>query len=209
LHDDDVPTFLAFSMHGGLLLDVVQDDPDNKKEADFDWWSKFYASGNDPSKIQIEYNEGGYDHLKVCVVYVCEWLNKYDIVILTIHIQIFSTELEEQPPYNNFTDFAETFPLYRGKGSRDPDEADGQCCGYLKGAVKVYPLPPDGPAPEKVLSTESVPSTKSEECVIRVYVVRVRKINCTILIFMCFIFRLMTCSPKIPMERYLCILTSR
>ena len=84
---------------------------------------------------------------------------------------MYSTEVEEQ--FGFFTDFADTFPLYRGKGSRDPDESEGQVCGYLKGAVKVYPLPPDGPAPEKILSTHSVPSTSSEECVVRVYVVRV------------------------------------
>ena len=87
--------------------------------------------------------------------------------------QMYSTEVEEQ--FGFFTDFADTFPLYRGKGSRDPDEAEGQVCGYLKGAVKVYPLPPDGPPPEKILSTHSVPSTSSEECVVRVYVVKVSK----------------------------------
>ena len=84
---------------------------------------------------------------------------------------MYDTEVEEQ--FGFFTDFAQTFPLYRGKGSRDPDESAGQVVGYLKGAVKVYPLPPEGPAPEKILSTHSVPSTSSEECVVRVYVVKV------------------------------------
>ena len=84
---------------------------------------------------------------------------------------MYSTEVEEQ--FGFFTDFADTFPLYRGKGSRDPDESEGQVCGYLKGAVKVYPLPAEGPAPEKILSTHSVPSTSSEECIVCVYVIKV------------------------------------
>ena len=84
---------------------------------------------------------------------------------------MYSTEVEEQ--FGFFTDFADTFPLYRGKGSRDPDESEGQVCDYLKVAIKVYPLPPDGPAPEKILSTHSVPSTSSEKCVVRAYVVKV------------------------------------
>ena len=40
-------------------------DPDNKKESPFDWWSKYYASGNDDTKIQPEYIDEGYDLLKV------------------------------------------------------------------------------------------------------------------------------------------------
>ena len=87
---------------------------------------------------------------------------------------MYSTEVEEQ--FGFFTDFADTFPLYRGKGSRDPDESEGQVCGYLKGTVKVYPLPAEGPAPEKILSTHSVPSTSSEECVVRVYVIKVSEL---------------------------------
>ena len=117
--------------------------------------------------------------MKVCINVTCVAYMPGSISIyssdLCVHIQMYTKELEEEEPFNNFTDFAETFPLYRGKGSRDPDESEGQCCGYLKGAVKVYPLPPDGPQPEKILSTDSVPSTKAEECIVRVYVVRVRE----------------------------------
>ena len=66
-----------------------------------------------------------------------------------------------------------TFPLYRGKGSRDPDEAGGQVVGYFKGSVKMYPLPDDGsPEPEKILS--NIPSTDPLDVIVRVYVIKVR-----------------------------------
>ena len=87
--------------------------------------------------------------------------------------QMYSTELEEQ--FGFFQDFVVTFPLYRGKGPRDPNEAKGQIIGFLKGDIKVYPWPPNGTEPEKILSTHSVPSTSIEECVVRVYVVKVSK----------------------------------
>ena len=69
---------------------------------------------------------------------------------------------------------AQTFPLYRGKGSRDED--GGQTVGYFKGSVKMYPLPDDGSAePEKILV--NIPSTDPIDVIIRVYVIRVRKLK--------------------------------
>lgn len=44
--------------------------------------------------------------------------------------QIYKNELEES--FNNFEDLAQTFHLYRGKGSRDPDELEGQSIGLFK-----------------------------------------------------------------------------
>lgn len=89
-------------------------------------------------------------------------------------IQICDTELEKE--YGLFEDFAITFPLYRGKGARNSNENNGQICGYLKGNIKVYPLLPDRPEPEGILSTRSLPSISPVECVVRVYVVKVSKL---------------------------------
>ena len=44
--------------------------------------------------------------------------------------QIYPNDLEES--FNNFEDLAQTFRLYRGKGSRDPDELEGESVGLLK-----------------------------------------------------------------------------
>ena len=67
---------------------------------------------------------------------------------------------------------AQTFDLYRGKGSRDPDDPEGQSVGKFKGSIKVYPLPDDGtPEPEKVLC--NIPPSKPVKVLVRVYIIRV------------------------------------
>ena len=69
-------------------------------------------------------------------------------------------------------DLAQTFPLYRGKGSRDPNDEAGQAVGYFKGSVKMYPLPDDGsPEPERILA--NIPSTDPMNVVVRVYIIKV------------------------------------
>ena len=74
--------------------------------------------------------------------------------------------------HSRFTDLAQTFPLHRGKGSRDPDELGGQTVGFFKGSVKMYPLPDDGsPEPERILV--NIPPTGPVDVVVRVYVIRV------------------------------------
>jgi len=75
-------------------------------------------------------------------------------------------------PCLSFIDLAQSFPLFRGKGSRDPDEDVKRVVGYFKGSVKMYPLPDDGsPEPEKIL--KNIPSTESMDVVVRVYIIRV------------------------------------
>ena len=85
-------------------------------------------------------------------------------------LQVYNGELEDA--FSDFSDLATNFPLFRGKGKRDPDDPKGQVVGLFKGALKVYPLPDDGsPDPPKVLA--NLPSTKPVNVVVRVYVVRV------------------------------------
>lgn len=45
-------------------------------------------------------------------------------------MQIYDKELEEF--FNHFTDLLQTFPLYRGKGSRYPEDPKGEAVGYFK-----------------------------------------------------------------------------
>lgn len=69
-------------------------------------------------------------------------------------------------------DLVQTFPLYRGKGSHDPNEEAGMAVGCFKGSVKMYPLPDDGsPEPERILA--NIPSTDPIEVVVRVYIIKV------------------------------------
>ena len=75
-------------------------------------------------------------------------------------------------PPPRFIDLAQTFPLFRGKGSRSPEEQSDHAIGYFKGGIKMYPLPDDGsPEPDRVLC--NIPSTDPIDVVVRVYVIRV------------------------------------
>ena len=129
----------------------MQDDPDTKYSSDYDWWTKYYYSIGETSKIQPGYAEEGHDRLEV-----------------------YDCELEES--YNNFTDFVQTFALHRGRGSRDPEDKMGQPVGYFKGAVKVYPIPedPSEPIPKMIFSNMSTSTANLVNVIVRVYIIKAR-----------------------------------
>ncbi|CAI8014042.1 Myoferlin [Geodia barretti] len=141
------------SIYEGEVTVVVEDvkealdsDPDSQKKVEFDWWSKYYYSIDDPRRTQQEYIDEGYDKMK-----------------------IYPNDLEES--FNKFEDLAQTFHLYRGKGSRDPEELAGESVGLLKGSLKVYPLPDDGSKEPPPVFSKTI-NTKPVECVVRLYVIR-------------------------------------
>ena len=47
-------------------------------------------------------------------------------------LQVYQNELEEE---YDFSDFVDTFPLFRGKGSRVLEEDSNQEAGYLKVSI--------------------------------------------------------------------------
>ncbi|XP_077973068.1 myoferlin-like isoform X2 [Styela clava] len=123
---------------------------ENEKELrddEMDWWSKYYASLGDGSKCG-QYLKTGMDT-----------------------VQIYSNELENEEPYNQFSDFIQTFKLFCGKQGKDDDDPP-PIVGELKAAVYMYPLPddPGDPMPEKIF--KNPPSTDTVEVKVRVYVVR-------------------------------------
>ncbi|XP_055599374.1 otoferlin-like [Uranotaenia lowii] len=59
----------------------------------------------------------------------------------TATCQIYPTELESLPEYNNFKEWLLSFPLYRGKKTGDSTEDENRIVGSFKGAIKVYRLP--------------------------------------------------------------------
>ncbi|XP_071169318.1 myoferlin-like isoform X13 [Mytilus edulis] len=115
-------------------------------EADLDWWSKYYASGDPKDKDK-------------CAKYLKKGMDK---------LKIYDTELEKAEGHGDFADFCHSFNFSRGK-----DEEDEECniVGELKGGFRVYPLPPDPnePVPKKMFST--LPQPDPEECTIRIYVI--------------------------------------
>jgi hypothetical protein len=86
---------------------------------------------------------------------------------------IYPGELEKE--FNDFTDLVQTFALYRGKGSRDPEEQAGQPVGYFKGALKIYEMNSLGRGPEMVYS--SAPSADPVQIIVRVYIIKVEFMN--------------------------------
>ena len=129
---------------------LLQSDPDGLEKSDYDWWSKYYYSTGNAKRIeeQRSYIEKGYDRLK-----------------------IYPRELEAA--FNGFTDVAQLFPLYRGKGSRGRDEKSGEPVGYFKGSLKAYELTSDNHDPESKFS--NLPSTDPVEVIVRVYIIKVNK----------------------------------
>uniref|UniRef100_H2Z7H9 C2 domain-containing protein n=1 Tax=Ciona savignyi TaxID=51511 RepID=H2Z7H9_CIOSA len=81
------------------------------REEELDWWSKFYASLGDGGNCR-SYMESGLDLIKV-----------------------YKDELEKQEEFNHFSDFIQTFQLFRGKVENEDDEPD------FAGQFKVHTHP--------------------------------------------------------------------
>nr|XP_054765598.1 myoferlin-like [Lytechinus pictus] len=122
-------------------------DPEAVAEEEIDWWSKYYASKGDIAKC-VSYMERGYDI-----------------------IQILPGELEDQPSFQGFSDFFDTFELARGKASTDGGPT---LTGEFKGSFKIYPMPHElkEPVSPMFIKPSELPSTGLVEVLVRVYVVR-------------------------------------
>ena len=150
---------------------IPQSDPDSQKKSDFDWWTKYYYAVDDERRTQKEYVDAGYDSMMVCIHTLSSSLPSLTPLPPLLSssppfpppMQIYHTELEEH--FNRFTDLAQTFALFRGKGSRDPEDAKGEPVGYFKvscwNCLQLLPpsLPPSLPSflPFSPLSLPSLP----------------------------------------------------
>uniref|UniRef100_A0A8C3SZQ0 Dysferlin n=1 Tax=Chelydra serpentina TaxID=8475 RepID=A0A8C3SZQ0_CHESE len=117
-----------------------------QEEEFIDWWSKFYASTGEREKCG-GYLEKGFDTLKV-----------------------YETELENMEEFEKLSDFCQTFKLYRGR-TQDANE-DPSVVGEFKGSFKMYPLPDDPRVPVPPRQFHQLPAKGSQECLIRVYIIR-------------------------------------
>jgi hypothetical protein len=129
-------------------IDLEMDNVTFTEEDDyrFDWWSKYYASVNEHSRVQEGYLDENHDTLKA-----------------------YDKELETF--FDNFTDIAHTYPLYRGKGQQNTQEEDSNVVGYFKGSIKVYPINDQRP-PEAPKFLTELPIQWPIDVVVRVYIVR-------------------------------------
>lgn len=84
--------------------------------------------------------------------------------------QIYNSELESQPEYNNFKEWLLSFPLYRGKKTGDSTEDENRIVGYFKGAIKVYKLPLSKEIEPAFAPT--IPTNDPIHVLVRVYIVK-------------------------------------
>uniref|UniRef100_A0A8C4GJ44 Myoferlin like n=1 Tax=Dicentrarchus labrax TaxID=13489 RepID=A0A8C4GJ44_DICLA len=117
-----------------------------QEEEAVDWWSKFYASIGEQEKCG-PYLKKGYDKL-----------------------QVYNSELEEVAEFQGLTDFCGTFKLQRGK--TEDEEDDPSVVGEFKGSFKIYPLSDDPGVPAPPRQFRELPDSGSQECLVRIYVVR-------------------------------------
>jgi hypothetical protein len=122
------------------------------EEEKYDWWSKYYASlGDSEEAIKAgEYTKYFPDNGR---------------------LQLYNCPLEDVPGFDGLEDLVSMFELFRGKGSRDPDDSASNICGKFKGAIKMYPLPEDD-SEDLPLMFSHIPSTAPVPVIVRLYVVR-------------------------------------
>ena len=56
-------------------------------------------------------------------------------------MKVFPNELESQKEFDGFTEWLQTFELYRGKQGVEEFEDEGRVVGKFKGSIKIYKLP--------------------------------------------------------------------
>ncbi|XP_067379390.1 dysferlin isoform X11 [Channa argus] len=133
---------------GEVFIDIDDEEPlvPDQGEEFMDWWSKFYASTGEKNKCGA-YLDRGFDTLKV-----------------------YEQELEKVEGFGGFSDFCQTFKLYRGK-TQDEGE-DPSVVGEFKGMFKIYPLPDDPSASAPPRQFIKLPPSGIEECLVRVYIIQ-------------------------------------
>uniref|UniRef100_A0A8C4E0W6 Myoferlin like n=1 Tax=Dicentrarchus labrax TaxID=13489 RepID=A0A8C4E0W6_DICLA len=83
---------------------------------------------------------------------------------------VYNSELEEVAEFQGLTDFCGTFKLQRGK--TEDEEDDPSVVGEFKGSFKIYPLSDDPGVPAPPRQFRELPDSGSQECLVRIYVVR-------------------------------------
>ncbi|XP_048205354.1 fer-1-like protein 4 [Perognathus longimembris pacificus] len=169
---------------GGLLgqgLELEEDIPDPEE---LDWWSKYYASLQElqrqPTLDEDEMADPG-DSDGANLISVdgeAQDQGEADVkgsasqkkTIATL--KIYNCTLEEE--FNNFEDWLNVFPLYRGQGGQDGDgeqEGSGHLVGKFKGSFLIYPESEASSFSEPQIS-RGIPQNRPIKLLVRVYIVK-------------------------------------
>ncbi|XP_031752043.1 myoferlin [Xenopus tropicalis] len=118
---------------------------EEEEDDEVDWWAKYFASKGE-HEMSALYTQRKYNTLKV-----------------------YGCELERVPEFLGLTDFCQTFKLYTGKAKHDEEPA---VAGEFKGSFCIYQVPEDPSAPQPPQHFRELPDSGSQECIVRVYIVR-------------------------------------
>ncbi|XP_050311727.1 otoferlin isoform X2 [Anthonomus grandis grandis] len=140
---------------------ILSIDDQEEDEADFDWWTKFYAS-IDEVDSNLKKNQIPPSHRR--------------------KLKVFPNELENQAEFEGFSDILTSFEIFKGKRTGDEILDEQLTTAVLKGSVKIYKWPPeDGDENNYVTPNGSLvknglfneaPANTPMQYVLRVYCIR-------------------------------------
>ncbi|XP_047708318.1 fer-1-like protein 4 isoform X4 [Prionailurus viverrinus] len=163
--------------------ELEEDIPDPEE---LDWWSKYYASlqelqgqtNFDEDEMDDPGESDGVNLISVDGEVQDQGRGEAEVkgsvsqkkAIATL--KIYNSTLEEE--FNNFEDWLNVFPLYRGQGGQDGDaeeERSGHLVGKFKGSFLIYPESEAVSFSEPQIS-RGVPQNRPIKLLVRVYVVK-------------------------------------
>ncbi|XP_004867924.1 fer-1-like protein 4 [Heterocephalus glaber] len=169
---------------GGLLSQGPELEEDIPDPEELDWWSKYYASLQElqtqPNRDEEEMDDPG-DSDGVNFISADGEAQDQDEADVegtvsrkkaVATLKIYSSSLEEE--FNNFEDWLNVFPLYRGQGGQGGDgeeEGPGYFFGKFKGSFLIYPESEAASFSEPQIS-RGIPQNRPIKLLIRVYVVK-------------------------------------
>ncbi|XP_058541406.1 fer-1-like protein 4 [Neofelis nebulosa] len=171
---------------GSLLNQGPELEEDIPDPEELDWWSKYYASlqelqgqtNFDEDEMDDPGESDGVNLISVDGEVQDQGQGEAEVkgsvsqkkAIATL--KIYNSTLEEE--FNNFEDWLNVFPLYRGQGGQDGDaeeERSGHLVGKFKGSFLIYPESEAVSFSEPQIS-RGVPQNRPIKLLVRVYVVK-------------------------------------
>ncbi|XP_023341787.1 otoferlin, partial [Eurytemora carolleeae] len=100
-------------------------------------------------------------------------------------LKVFPNELETQSEYEGFSEWLQTFDLYRGKKSEEELEEENRVVGKFKGSIKIYKLPIPRDVFDNALMGgdpqtgffQGLPSNEPIRVLVRVYIVKAKDLH--------------------------------
>ncbi|XP_068598130.1 fer-1-like protein 4 [Brachionichthys hirsutus] len=160
----------------------LEEEPPEKEE--LDWWSKYYASLEEIEKKAIEEEameeqadtDGG--NLTMANI---DYEEEEDAVVVEIEppkrkmiatLKLYGGDLESE--FNQFQDWLQIFPLYKGRASGEDEEEDEEerIMGKYKGSFLVYPIDSEDTEDTTCQITKGIPKNSAIKVLVRIYIIK-------------------------------------